>query len=94
MEAGTSMTDSNLKDYNNFYDSLIPHSFPTDLEYLLKVFFFYIHDIIGLESTFKEDSHEKTYFALVSFSPCNFWRRRMDGTGNKSIRRNNSKPTS
>ena len=39
MEVGTSMTDSNLKDYNNFYDSLIPHSFPTDFKYLLKVFF-------------------------------------------------------
>ena len=50
MEVGTSMTDSNLKDYNNFYDSLIPHSFPTDSEYLLKVFFFYIHDIIYLDS--------------------------------------------
>ena len=50
MEAGTSMTDSNLKDYNNFYDSLIPHSFPIDFEYLLKVFF-YIHDIIYLDST-------------------------------------------
>ncbi|RSK13729.1 hypothetical protein D8850_06255 [Streptococcus oralis] len=34
------MTDSNLKDYNNFNDSLIPHSFSTNLEYLLKVFFF------------------------------------------------------
>ena len=50
MEAGTSMTDSNLKGYNNFYDSLIPHSFPIDFEYLLKVFF-YIHDIIYLDST-------------------------------------------
>ena len=43
------MTDSNLKDYNNFYDSLITHSFPTDFKYLPKVFF-YIHDIIYIDS--------------------------------------------
>ena len=40
MVGGSYMSNSNLKTFDNFYSNLTFSSFPTDSEYLLKVFFF------------------------------------------------------